>query len=255
MRREQFAISGPIRLEVATGSGDIQLLRGSLDEAVVELRGGPENEYTVDLNAADLVVRPPVKGNGKRRFARTNIKVYLPEGSATSASTASGDITVSLEMRRIDAVTATGEVRLIHDVAEDVRIKTASGDIKVERVGGDVSISTASGDVVVDRVAGDLRTRAASGDLRVHSVAGVVEAKSVSGDLSVGVVAGSSVSARTVSGDVRLGIPSGRTVDLDVQTLSGDVINRINKSNSPGERRPLALSVRTVSGDLRLESA
>jgi DUF4097 and DUF4098 domain-containing protein YvlB len=61
---------------------------------------------------------------------------------------------------------------------------------------------------------------------------------------------------RSISGDVRLGIPAGRTVDLDMQTMSGDVTNRIKKAGeTTAARRSLAISVKSVSGSLRLENA
>ena len=41
-----------------------------------------------------------------------------------------------------------------------------------------------------------------------------------------------------------------------MQTLSGEVLNRLTKSadDGGGRKTPLAISVKTVSGDLKLES-
>lgn len=255
MRREEFTISGPVRLDVSTGSGNIQLLAGPAESATVELRGGPEDEYTVEMTGADLVVRPPLKTSGKRRFARTNIKVYLPDGSTASVRTASGDVTASVALHDLDVSTASGDLRVTDDLAGDLTIKTASGDTRSENVAGDVAIKSASGDVSLEEVGGELRLNSASGDVRAVAVAGAIEATLVSGDLTIRAVGGSSVRTRSVSGNIGLGIPPGRTVDLDMQSLSGEVINRISRSATTGERIPLTLSIKTVSGDLRLESA
>jgi len=255
MRREEFSLTGPVRLDVSTGSGNIQLLAGAADSAIVELRGGPEDEYTIEMIGADLVVRPPLKESGKRRFARTNIKVHLPDGSTASARTASGDVTASVALHDLDVSTASGDVRVTCDLAGNLTIKTASGNVRGENIAGDVAIKSASGDVSLEEVGGELRFNSASGDVRAAAVAGTVDAKSVSGDLTIRAVRGSSVRTRSVSGTIGLGIPPGRTVDLDMQSLSGEVINRIHRSATSGERVALTLSIKTVSGDLRLESA
>jgi DUF4097 and DUF4098 domain-containing protein YvlB len=56
-----------------------------------------------------------------------------------------------------------------------------------------------------------------------------------------------------VSGDVRLGIPPRRTLDVEVQTLSGDVRNRLPTGDgSPPEKR-VTLTVKTLSGDITLQ--
>ena len=199
MRREHFPVSGPIRLEVATGSGDIQLLGGDEGEAIVELRGGPEDEYLVELNGSDLVVRPPVRASGKRRFARTNIKVYLPGGTTAAARTASGDITTSVELHGLDAATASGNIRISDDVAEDVHIKTASGDVRLQNVGGDAGVATASGTITIDGIGGDFRVNSASGDIRVHSVGGIVEAKSSAASTGIGTGSAASPSSTVAS--------------------------------------------------------
>lgn len=256
MRRETFTVTRSLSFELVTGSGDVEVLPSGSDQVVVELDGGPEASYTVELNGPELLVRPPSKRSGKRRYASTDIKIQVPEGSTGVIRTGSGDVVVMIDMHELTVATASGDLRMAGTVAGDFEAKTASGDVKLRDVGRNVYVATASGDVLLDSVGGDLRYNSASGDMRATAVDGIVEVKSVSGDIAVEVATGHTVRARTLSGNVRLGIPAGRTVDLDMQTLSGEVINRLQKSSDDTDKRKsLAISVKTVSGDLKLESS
>ena len=74
MRRETFFHTGPLYLDALTASGDVQVVEGSPGEVTVELRGGPEEDYVVELTGSDLAVQPPVRG-GRAKLAATAIKV------------------------------------------------------------------------------------------------------------------------------------------------------------------------------------
>ncbi len=255
MRREVFTVSRTVTFELVTGSGDVEVLASGGDEVIVELRGGPETGYTVEMNGSDLVVRPPIKRSGKRRFASTDVKLYVPDDAAGEIRVASGDVIVGTEVGELNVASASGDIRVNATVLRDFFAKSASGDVKTRRVGGHVFIATASGGAIIEDVGGDLTFNSASGDLRAGAVAGMIEIKAVSADVFIDAVSGHTVRARTLSGDVRLGIPPGRTVDLDMQTLSGEVVNRLTKSDGGGDRKTsLAISVKTVSGNLKLES-
>lgn len=256
MRREVFTVGRRLTFELVTGSGDVEVLSSEDGDVIVELRGGPEAGFTVELNGSDLVVRPPTKRSGKRRFASTDIKLYVPGEATGEIRVASGDVVIGTDLRELNVATASGDIRVNAAITEDFRAKTASGDVKTRRVGGQVFVATASGDVALENVGSDLTFNSASGDLRAGAVAGIVEIKGVSADVSIDEVAGHTVRARTLSGDVRLGIPPGRTIDLDMQTLSGEVVNRLTKAgNGAAHKVSLAISAKTVSGDLKLENA
>jgi DUF4097 and DUF4098 domain-containing protein YvlB len=255
MRRESFTVTGPLVFDVATSSGDIEIVASDAGKVVVELRGGPADSYVVELHGSDLNVHPPTRSSGKRRYASTHVRVFVPDGAGGRLRTSSGDIQVAPSLNALTLATASGDCRVHGSVAADVAAKTASGDVRLGNVGGSLVATTASGGIVVDEVGADFRLDSASGDARVSAVAGSVEAKMVSGDLTVGSAAGASVRVRSLSGDVRLGIPPGRTVDLDMQTVSGSLINRIEKCGEiSASRRSLAISMKSVSGSLRLEN-
>ncbi|MFC2177490.1 DUF4097 domain-containing protein [Actinomycetota bacterium] len=256
MRRESFSLSGPLLFDVATSSGDVEIVPGNPGEVIVELRGGPAADYIVELQGSDLTVRPPSKPSGKRRHASTDIKLHVPNDTAGNVRTASGDVLVVSRVRSLVLATASGDCRVQDSVTEDFEAKTASGDVKLRDVGANLAVTTASGDVLAENVGADFRFNSTSGGARIAAVAGAIEVKTVSGNLSVRAAAGPSVRIRSLSGDARLGIPAGRTVDLDMQTMSGEVTNRIKKSGEASvARRSLTISMKSVSGSLRLDNA
>ena len=94
-------------------------------------------------------------------------------------------------------------------------MKSGSGDLRVREVAGDVTLTTASGDLVVDRM-----------------LRGALNAKNASGDIVVGVPAGIPVwtDVSTVSGSVRSSLQGAgepaegqEFVELRAKTVSGDI--------------------------------
>ena len=68
--------------------------------------------------------------------------------------------------------------------------------------------------------------------------------------LSSPVVLDEDLECNSTSGDVRIGLPSGRTLDVDLNMLSGDI--RSDFSPECGDGATARLRVRTVSGDIAL---
>lgn len=125
-----------------------------------------------------------------------------------------------------------------------------------------------SGDVAIDGAQGDVRASSVSGDLKLHDLrASSVRATSVSGDVDVTIAAltgAGDLSFRSVSGDVTVAVPAALDADFAMSTVSGDLdtdfpltlhgqVGRrsINARIGRGGR---ALSVSTVSGDVRLRT-
>ena len=83
----------------------------------------------------------------------------------------------------------------------------------------------------------------------------VCSVNTVSGDIAVRCCDASDLTVRTMSGDVALGLPERRKVELDYESVAGDLRNEIERSASSGApERTIAIRCRTVSGDLTLRS-
>ena len=168
-----------------------------------------------------------------------------------SAST-SGEVRLLGRLGVVRVHTASGDVE-VGDAAR-IDVTTASGQFSCGEISGDANISSVSGDCTIRVVGGRLDATLTSGDLRVDDCNGDVTVGSTSGDVRVGRCGGSEIAVRSISGDLRIGLPSGIRVEAEISTLSGRAtLPEAAPKSETGERRPVRLNLRTVSGDIRVE--
>ncbi|HSQ30622.1 MAG TPA: DUF4097 family beta strand repeat-containing protein [Gemmatimonadaceae bacterium] len=154
-------------------------------------------------------------GNHDWRDVQMDLEVAVPTNLRVSASSVSGDVSVTGAHGDVEVSSVSGDVRLDGLHATSIRANSVSGDI----------------DVGVDELTG-------RGDLYFHTV---------SGDVTLEVPAGfeADLSMSTVSGDIDSDFPitlgNGRMSRRRVEARIGN-----------GGRR---LDVATVSGDLRVRKA
>ena len=248
----EFAVNRP-DLDIDVKSASVTLDRGAAGTVAVQVDAKHPDDWVVTQNGDSIVVRD--EGSGWRlRNGSARVRVTVPDGAAATIVTASGDVTVLVATGRTSISTASGDVRV--GVAGSLSVKTASGDVTVDRVVGDVNLKSASGDLTAATVGGELQSSTASGDVLIDTVAGDARINTASGDVRVSRFEGTAFVVNTVSGDVSVGIPSGRVVDLDVKTLSGDVVlpeRRSGQAAAPTTK--VTIRVKSVSGDFRLNRA
>jgi len=108
-------------------------------------------------------------------------------------------------------------------------------NLAVGVIAGDATCSTASGEVVVGLAKGDMAAKSASGDVHIDEFCG------------------RDLRGKTVSGDLRVGMARGQRVDVDLQTLTGNL--RLPSNPSPVDARDkpaIRISFKSVSGDFEL---
>lgn len=248
MSTYHFDVGERARLEVRIASGRVDIEVGEPGRVSVEVDGPAASAVEVRSMGDTVVVGRSDSGMAGARM-RVSAKVPLGAGVDLSAASASGWL--SGELGPVSVRSASGSVSV--ERAASLRVKTASGDVKVEEVSGDLSVASASGDVLARRVGGDIELSSMSGDLRVEEAGGEVRVNTASGDVRVDRVAGSEVSVKSVSGDVHLGILAGTRVDADINTLSGRI--RVPERREGAEAEPerhLRVRLRSVSGDIAI---
>ncbi|MDJ0767792.1 MAG: DUF4097 family beta strand repeat-containing protein [Ilumatobacter sp.] len=254
LRREEFHVSGPASLDVHSRSGSVEVRVGAAGRVVVTIDGGSADSWEVVQVGDSVSVRPGGRGGGWRSRS-TRVHVDVPEGCDVDVSTASADVVGVGDLGDLRVRTASGDVRV--DRARRLDASTASGDVRVHEVGSDASCSTMSGDVDLRTVGGRLRASTASGGVRVAQVGEAVDVGTASGDVSLHCCDGDEVSVKCVSGDISLGLPSGIRVEPDISTLSGKTMlpSKASSGLHDGGRRTVRVRLRTVSGDVRIARA
>ncbi|HTE56019.1 MAG TPA: DUF4097 family beta strand repeat-containing protein [Kofleriaceae bacterium] len=227
-------VSGPVDLEVETGSGDVTVTSGPPGQVSITGRitagssmfgGGREDDVR------DLERNPPLRQEGNSikldggRYDNVSIdyEITVPPDTRLRSDTGSGNHTV-------------------RGLRGDIAIKAGSGDIRMDDIVGGVFAETGSGNVRANRIAGSLEARTGSGDIEVLlSGPGNVRASTGSGDADIrGVVGGLSLETGsgtvvvegdprspwqvdTSSGDVRLRLPAQSSFNVELSTGSGDI--------------------------------
>ncbi len=287
-----LSVSGPVQLNVSTGSGSISIRKGAPGSVRIQAR---VHAHTRDGDAAALVreveQNPPIRqtgniiviGNEVRRWDRVGISYDLtvPEETRAAAHTGAGGVDVYDVRGPVEASTGSGSIRA-ENIGGSVQVRTGSGNIVVARARGAVAANTGSGSVELSSIegaaeartgsgnvsvsgaSGAVRAQAGSGRVRVEKATADVEARSGSGNLTVD---GSPKSARwdleTGSGSVEVTLPPGTPFEIDAHTHSGTISTthpvtvtgtlRRNELRGVAIRAENRIYIRTASGSVRVD--
>jgi hypothetical protein len=244
MREERFTTPEPVRLECFVTSGSVTITTEDGDESTVALDGPQQllDSMRVELVGDRLIVSEQ-RNSILERLTRSDQSVELtaavPHGSSVVVKTASSDA-------------------VLDGTFEDVDMQSASADLSVSgEVTGDLSMKSASGGLRLPRVGGNLDVRGVSGDVRAESVDRSVTVTTVSGDVRVEAMREGHAAVRSVSGDIVIGVEPGSAVDLDATSASGRLMSEVPLSDSPehGDGPTVVIRAITASGDVRVVRA
>jgi DUF4097 and DUF4098 domain-containing protein YvlB len=192
------------------GRGDVDLLTAHVDESshgivVCVLYDDPNG--SCDDNHSSR--------HRDFRDARMDFEISVPTNLQVSASSVSGDVSITGAQGDVEATSVSGDVKLLDLRANSVTAHSVSGDV----------------DVRVNQLTG-------RGDLEFHTVSGDV-------NLTLPSQLDADISMSTVSGDLNSDFPI---------TLSNGRMNRrrIEAQIGKGGRR---LQLETVSGDVRIKKS
>jgi len=228
-RHEEFQVGGRHRIEVNLPSGEAVFLPGEPGRVDIEVEGQNVDDLVIEQRGGRILLRTP-HGSGSR-WDSFDVAVRTPAGTDLEVNVASADVDVQV---------ATGTLLA----------RLASGGIRAGAIEGDATVQTASGDVELGQVGGSCSVNTASGDVRLGTVLAALSASTQSGDFEVERYEGGDLECNSTSGDVRIGLPPGRTLDVDLNTLSGDIGSDFSPEG--GDGATARLRVRAVSGDITL---
>jgi hypothetical protein len=247
-RHEQWSVGEHPSLDIGVPVGLVEVRTGDAGIVQVALESPAAADFEISCIGDRVSVRHPSRWSMRGRSCR--LTVTVPAGTDVTVDSASAEVRLSGRLGDVRIRTASGDTQV--DGARRVELATASGEIECGTVEGDASITTVSGNCSLKSVGGRVDARLTSGDLRVDACSGDLTVVSTSGSARVGHCGGSDIVLRSISGDLRLGLPSGIRVDADIATVSGSA-HLPEPTSYDGERRPVRLRLKTVSGDIRLE--
>lgn len=250
-RRERFEVDGPVRVELNLPSGAAAFLPGEPGVVEVSVEGDRADEFVIERVGGRVLLRTPE--SSRSRWDSFAVTVRMPPGCGLQVRAASADVAAEVDLGSLSVDVASGDLG-VGNVRGDVAVRAASGDVEIGgAVGGDAAVNTASGDIRLREVKGRAVLNSASGDVRLGAALGALSASTQSGDLEVGRYEGGDLECNSTSGDIRIGLPPGRALEVEVDTVAGDI--RSDFSTGDGNGFTARLRVKTVSGDIALVRA
>ncbi|MDH6111710.1 DUF4097 and DUF4098 domain-containing protein YvlB [Kitasatospora sp. MAP12-15] len=277
-----FDTPEPISATAHVEAGSIQFIAGDRLDTVVEVRPrDPKKDR--DVRTADqtevryangvLTVRTP-KSNllGLGRTGTVDVTVELPTGSRVDMTGAWAQVLGEGRLGEVRVKTSSGDVRL--DTTGPLKLTASHGSITVDRVEGMAEITTSSGSLrvglldgpavlknshgstTVGAATGELRVSGANGDIDIARAEDSVIATTANGTLRVGEVACGNVQLETSYGAIEVGVREGTAAWLDVSSGAGQVRNTLTASEAPGQTEDtVKVRARTRYGNIDIRRA
>ena len=249
-RQERFEVEGQVRVELHLPSGEAVLLPAEPGVVEVSVEGSLADEFVIERVGGRLLLRTPK--DSRSRWDSFAVTVRMPAGCGLRVRAASADVTAEVKLGSLVVEVASGDV-VVESVGEYANVRAASGDVEIGAVAGEAAITTASGNITVGEARGRAVLHSASGGVQAGRVFGPLSVSTQSGDLDVGRYEGGDLNCNSASGDVRVGLPSGRDLEVEIDTVSGDI--RSDFSTEDGDGATARLRVKTISGDIALVRA
>ncbi|TDC74239.1 DUF4097 family beta strand repeat-containing protein [Streptomyces hainanensis] len=272
-----FDTPEPISATVRVEAGSIQFIAGDRLDTVVEVRPrDPKKDR--DVRRADqtevgyangeLTVRTP-KSNlfGLGRTGTVDVTVELPTGSYVDVTGAWTQVLGEGRLGEVRVKTSSGDVRL--DTTGPLSMTASHGSITVDRVEGRAEITTSVGSLrvglldgpavlknshgstIVDAATDELRVSGAHGDIEIRRAEGSVSVTTAHGAVRLGEVARGSVQLETAYGAIAVGVREGTAAWLDVSSGAGQVRNALASSEAPdGATDTIEIRARTRYGTI-----
>ncbi|MDA0564610.1 DPP IV N-terminal domain-containing protein [Streptomonospora sp. S1-112] len=271
-----FDTPEPIRATVDIVFGEVRFVAGDRADTAVEVRPA-DPAWDPDVRAAEqvavafadgrLTVRhPQLRTAFTTEYGTVAVRVELPAGSDVRGETARGGYRVEGAVGSCRLKTPSGDIRV--ERAAAVRLRTTggaisvgsvagqadisgNGDIRVTRLGGGAEVKTMGGGVWIGEAAGDLRVNSANGPITVDVARAAVNAKTPTGDIRLGELGGDA-DLYTTLGAVEVGVPHHTAADVDARTSAGRV--RDTRTTPGHGARTVRVRARSHGGDIVLRA-
>ncbi|MGD0270114.1 MAG: DUF4097 family beta strand repeat-containing protein [Candidatus Sulfotelmatobacter sp.] len=271
-------VSGPVNLEVETGSGDIVVHSGASGSVSIRAKIFVGDHWLFgsrQTDVSDIEQHPPVRQDGNsihiEKVTARNIsidyEITVPVDATIRSHSGSGNETIEGTHGNADVTTGSGDVKLSRLTGE-IHVQTGSGNVRALEIAGPLRGGTGSGDIEVQEIAsGDVDLRTGSGNVSVRGIQGALRTETGSGDITAEGTQAGAWEIRTGSGNVHVRLPQNAAFDADISTSSGTldlnvpITTTVQGRVQEGRKHIVGkaggggppLSVRTGSGDIHIE--
>ena len=276
-----FDTPEPIAVTARVEAGSIQFTASERTDTVVEVRprdpkkdqdARTAEQTEVSFAGGALTVRTPKQRYLLGRTGTVDVTVELPAGSRIDMTGAWAQVLGEGRLGEVRVKTSSGDVRL--EATGPLQLTASHGSITVDRVEGMAEITTSSGSMRVGLVdgpavlknshgtttvaaaIGELRVSGANGDIDIARAESSVTATTAHGTLRVAEVARGTVQLETSYGAIEVGVREGTAAWLDVSAGSGQVRNTLTASQSPDQsEETVNIRARTRHGNIDVRRA
>ena len=276
-----FDTPEPIAVTARVEAGSIQFTASERTDTVVEVRprdakkdqdARTAEQTEVSFAGGALTVRTPKQRYLLGRTGTVDVTVELPAGSRIDMTGAWAQVLGEGRLGEVRVKTSSGDVRL--EATGPLQLTASHGSITVDRVEGMAEITTSSGSMRVGLVdgpavlknshgtttvaaaVGELRVSGANGDIDIARAESSVTATTAHGTLRVAEVARGTVQLETSYGAIEVGVREGTAAWLDVSAGSGQVRNTLTASQSPDQsEETVNIRARTRHGNIDVRRA
>ncbi len=198
--------------------GDVEIVNVSGD---VRVSGWDRSEVEVSAELGRGVERLDVLSDEKNR--RTTVKVVLPGGRGTSLG--SSDLVVRIPRDSALTINTVSADQTISDVHGAQRLQAVSGTIDTQLWAEELAIKTISGDVEIraHKNPSSITVTSVSGNISLSDAVGELALETVTGDMTVNMESLTRGRIRTTNGDVHLRTVLARDARLDAEAINGDL--------------------------------
>ncbi|WP_030219792.1 DUF4097 family beta strand repeat-containing protein [Streptomyces bikiniensis] len=257
--------AGSIRLTASDRTDTVVLVQPRDPEKDRDVRTVEQTE--VQYANGTLTVRTPKPRNSLRRPGTVDVTVELPTDSHVDVTGAWTQVLGEGRLGEVRVKTSSGDARL--DVTGPLHLKASHGSITVDRVEGSAEITTSSGSLRVGLVdgsavlknshgsttvgtaTGELRVSGANGDIDIRRAENSVTATTAHGTLRVAEVTRGTIQLETSYGAIEVGVREGTAAWLDVSSTNGQVRNALTSSRAPEETEDtVKIRARTKYGNI-----
>jgi hypothetical protein len=164
-------VSGPVDLEVASGSGSISVHTGASGSVYVSAHIHASSSWLFGGNEDEKIQRieknPPIEQTGNTirighvedseliRHISIDYELTVPAQTKLNAHTGSGGITITGVQLPLTARTGSGGIT-VENIGADTRIESGSGSLTIHGVRGSLHANTGSGGIHGEGIGGEI---------------------------------------------------------------------------------------------------